>query len=721
MTGGSGVTTSPDAGILGSEERTQISQTREPGAQGAVVPLRKGAVVGRYVILERLGTGGLGEVYRAYDPDLDRQVAVKVLKRGLLVEKGAESLTQRLVVEARSLAKLSHPNVVTVHDVGRVEDRPFIAMELVEGLTLGAWLADSKRGWVEIRDVFVQAAQGLAAAHQRGLVHRDFKPSNVLVGADGIVRVVDFGLARALAGGDGEDHEHASQPSPEPRVATESLTGTGELLGTPAYMSPEQHEGRAAGTKTDQFSFCAAFYEALYGLRPYRGRTQEAIRAAIQHGAIEEPDNQRSVPAWLRRALLRGLAVDPEQRFPTMEALIQSVTRDRRRRRTQWVSVMAGMVISGAAVWGGTQLLRPEPTVVELGTVDTLARAAKEAAAKFYFVFPPPDDIDYPTAFRKVVELEQLDGAARSLGAKRASELRMEFSDTLIRIGDEYWDRDGGRPFATDFYAAALVFSPEDGHAKQRARVSPAELEGLRERAVSRAFRASELDAAVPMLVLAEPDEQARAAKLDELYGPQAGAAGARGTRAALERVVRRKGAKPAATEAAPVKVRPTRADAAATAPLVPEGPSADAADPSADSSGAASQAPAARQGRDPQAARKEVQTAEKALAAGQLGTAEEAFHRALAQDPRHLAALRGLSRLYFERSAYRRSLTFAKRATRASPKDPESRFLLGNAFVKILEYKNAHREYKIAADLGHAGAQRRLTWLEAKLGSSPQ
>ncbi|MFP2913550.1 serine/threonine-protein kinase, partial [Pyxidicoccus sp. 3LFB2] len=272
--------------------------------------VRRGAVLGRYVVLDKLGAGGMGVVLSAYDPKLDRKVALKLVRS--LKGHGAAELQQRLLREAQAVARLSHPHVIAVFDVGTVDERLFMAMEFVEGPTLRKWLTATKRDWREVLAAFQQAGQGLAAAHAAGLVHRDFKPDNVLVDTRGRVRVTDFGLARF-------EHVPASvlpsgALSPE-AVPQDGLTRTGSLLGTPGYMAPEQWDGQEVDARGDQFSFCVALHEALYGVRPFaRGTPPDFTQ-------LQPIPAQTPVPAWVRRVVLRGLSVAPEARFTSMDAL----------------------------------------------------------------------------------------------------------------------------------------------------------------------------------------------------------------------------------------------------------------------------------------------------------------------------------------------------------------------------------------------------------------
>ncbi|HGG58121.1 MAG TPA: serine/threonine protein kinase, partial [Nannocystis exedens] len=313
-------------------------------------------LVGRYRIEGQLGAGGMGVVYRAYDPELDRRVAVKLLREDTVADERAR---QRMLREARSMARLAHPNVIHVYDVGIVGDQVFVAMELVIGVSLGAWLMSAPRPWQEVLDRFLAAGEGLHAAHVAGLIHRDFKPENVLVAADGRVRVLDFGLARsavqvsvdetpAHTGGDLEVEPFAHAATFR-RTLGASLTRTGALLGTPRYMSPELCLGRPADARSDLFAFCVALYEGLYGRAPFKGDTVEAyLRAVVAGEVCEPPKDDNSVPPWIWPVLERGLAADPEARYADMSVLLAALRRQEpstKRGLTRPLLLGAGLVV----------------------------------------------------------------------------------------------------------------------------------------------------------------------------------------------------------------------------------------------------------------------------------------------------------------------------------------------------------------------------------------
>ncbi|HNN94558.1 MAG TPA: serine/threonine-protein kinase [Pseudomonadota bacterium] len=376
-------------GVVGNKTRQRLAAVTMDdevfdGPSQDDVAEREPQRVGRFPLIRRLGAGGMGAVYAAYDELLDRRIALKLMHRQ---RGGSVGQKQRTLVEARSLARITHPSIVTVYEVGEAEGHVYISMEYIEGPTLSDWCSDAPRSWRQILEMYLQAGEALAAAHAAGIVHRDFKPDNVLVGKDGRPRVIDFGLARlggqsaasiqlpsALSGEHGlprrpgasgeaqstsngasaaadksGEPEDAAKPEDEPMredegqagedrrpalrargggvlnqpgsAATDPVTRVGSISGTPGYMSPEQYIGGDVDAFSDQFSFCAALFEALYGFLPFSGDTIEQLAEAV-NGPVRPPPPSSKVPVEVHRALLRGLSVDPKGRFPTMDALI---------------------------------------------------------------------------------------------------------------------------------------------------------------------------------------------------------------------------------------------------------------------------------------------------------------------------------------------------------------------------------------------------------------
>jgi tetratricopeptide (TPR) repeat protein/tRNA A-37 threonylcarbamoyl transferase component Bud32 len=306
--------------------------------------------LGRYVILGRLGQGGMGIVYSAFDDALDRRVAIKVIHRNL------DSETRRRAIrEAQALARLTHPNVVAVHDVNLDGDVMWIAMEFVSGETLRTWARARPRTWREVLKVLKQTARGVAAAHTEGLVHRDLKPENVMIGGDGRVLVLDFGLAHGRGAGlDGLDEAVTARMDVDGAAAagalTLQLTPSGLVQGTPAYLSPEQWRGERADAASDQFSWCVMAWELLFDERPFAGETAPDLRRNVLAGAARAPNLARDVPTWLRRLVERGLQSDRARRWPSMAELEAALAADPTRRIQAGGAVLAVAVVLGGGV-----------------------------------------------------------------------------------------------------------------------------------------------------------------------------------------------------------------------------------------------------------------------------------------------------------------------------------------------------------------------------------
>jgi tetratricopeptide (TPR) repeat protein/predicted Ser/Thr protein kinase len=313
------------------------------GAQEVMAPPREAAPsrIGRYVLLEELGAGTFGVVYAAFDPELDRRVAVKLVRRRP-GEPPPREVLERLKREAKALAQVTHPNVIAVHDVGVHGDQVYITEEFVRGSNLGDWLRAEPRSTQKVLEVFQQAGRGLAAAHRAGLVHRDFKPANVLVGEDGRIRVVDFGMARL------EDNDLPASDVGDPTGL--ALTRTGTVVGTPLYMSPEQHRAQPVDPRSDQFSFCVSLYEGLYGQHPFPAETFAQLSQAVLAGDVATPPRSARVPPRVHAAVQRGLRPRPEERFPSMDALLDALALDDRARWRRRAAIGGGVLVLAASV-----------------------------------------------------------------------------------------------------------------------------------------------------------------------------------------------------------------------------------------------------------------------------------------------------------------------------------------------------------------------------------
>jgi serine/threonine protein kinase len=333
--------------------------------------LERGTQLGRYIILRELGAGGMGVVYEAFDPELERPAALKMLH----VQSSANNdeatnshYCNRLIREGQALARLSSPYVPAVFDVGLAQGSPYIATELIRGQTLGKWLAASTRSREDIIRILCQAGEGLASAHAAGLIHRDFKPDNVLVGDDGIARVLDFGIVGSL-GATNDSREHGQSnvqsaiPSGEHSFST-TLTQVGSLLGTPAYMAPEQHRGEPADDRCDQFSFCVTLFECLTKERPF---SAQAMRTRARRSPEWESfapiyrARSKSLPRALARILKKGLELEPVDRHASMTVLLDALMRYASRRQ-RWRRSAVALSASALTIAALAPVLQPHTT-----------------------------------------------------------------------------------------------------------------------------------------------------------------------------------------------------------------------------------------------------------------------------------------------------------------------------------------------------------------------
>ncbi len=373
------------AGVDDSDNRSDeamASQTRSDDWAATTGRTRDvirapGSHIGHYIVLDQLGLGGMGVVYAAYDPKLDRKIALKVL-RSEGHDETAEVARLRLVSEGRALARVSHPNVVAVYDVGTVQEEVYVAMELVEGASLSQWRKAGARSWTEITEMFVNIASGLIAVHDASLVHRDVKPDNILIDREGRPKVTDFGLARAEHDAP-ESLRRQEQQFVEADLAQErlQLTQTGARLGTPAYMACEQLNGGEASALSDQFAFCVTLWETLYAQRPFKGGSWVSLVLAVTQGEIRQPPaspSGRAMPSWLRRVLERGLSPEPRDRWPSMREL-QAALRagDPKRARRRYLAGLAALGLLGS-LSAGAAWQRSQARDADEAACDQLAR-----------------------------------------------------------------------------------------------------------------------------------------------------------------------------------------------------------------------------------------------------------------------------------------------------------------------------------------------------------
>jgi tRNA A-37 threonylcarbamoyl transferase component Bud32 len=376
---------SPGASMSDQDHWDELAATEADDAEPSAAPAQPAQPaqpaatrIGRFALLERIGAGAMGEVFAAYDEQLDRKVALKIVHPSIEASPTSQA---RLLREARALARLSHPNVVTVFDSGLHDGKVFIAMEFVRGKTLQAWLGESPRSWEAILEVFVAVGRGLEAMHELGLVHRDLKPSNVLIDERGRPRLIDFGIVGDLERPEADAPEPAEDGAAAVVDRLDRLTRTGAMIGTPRYMSPEQFQGCGVSTASDQFSFCVVLFEALYQRSPFGSDGLHSLIAAVLDGRIDTPPRSADVPRELGAVVLRGLQRQPGARWPGMTELLDvlgtvlasyehgvddaSARRSQRRIGSMLIAAMVAVLTCGLALVGAGS--------IELSSTTTLA------------------------------------------------------------------------------------------------------------------------------------------------------------------------------------------------------------------------------------------------------------------------------------------------------------------------------------------------------------
>ena len=396
-----------------------------PASSSSQMTLARDSPVGRYRIERLVGAGGMGVVYAARDSELNRVVALKLLRIG-----GTSSEPRaRLLREAQTMASLSHPNLVPIFELGNQDGDDFLAMELIDGPTVDHWQREKPRDWREILRVFLEAGRGLEAAHNAGVVHRDFKPGNVLIGPDGRARVTDFGLARP----------DALVAAAAPANASVFLTQAGSLLGTPAYMSPEQLDGKSADVRSDQFSFSVSLVEALSGARPFAGRTLDELRATIRTG---KPAVLRGIKSpILRRALARGLSFDSKARFASMSTMLDELGAALKPRASvarMAVAVLGGLLLLVGVFFSWQRLVEPpreatrvlEPRATQIAEAQTPEAARKLSGANEQGV-----DLALHPGEQKVLSFAGIQRVA--LAKAEVAEVKTIGNDQLLVIGKE--------------------------------------------------------------------------------------------------------------------------------------------------------------------------------------------------------------------------------------------------------------------------------------------
>jgi len=709
----------------------------------------------RYKIHRWLGEGGMGVVYLAEHIDIERKVAMKILRFDLSQQ---ERIAQVFRDEARAASRIGSPNIVEIYDFGELKDgRLFFCMELLDGADLvpeseGDFMSPSR-----LIAIVRQICKGLHAAHLAGIVHRDIKPENIIVvdrnGRPDTVKLVDFGIAAMLAS---------------------NTDGSATIAGTPHYMAPEQITGASFDGRLDIYALGCMAYELLAGRPPFDAdEIEDLLRMQLSDEAtpLSQLVPERDIPPALEAVIMKCLAKDPAERWSDMadfeaalcEAQVAAklttmwddlplpeVEPDRRERllrempspmaeldpgnQRKWLwPAVAGVsaLVAGLAI--AFVFMRGAPTEEEVSLIDQLTTQARQAAALTYYVYPPIDDPDSATSYRKVLELEGLSGSADAPGDERGEELREQFAETLITLGDKYWEDKAARRFAREYYVQALLFDEGNAIARERSGITPGMFLEFKAMAASGEFSEAELRNAQWLNALAAKDQAETEAKLlalqeasdeDGLFAEALAIEAARGAGVDTSRLQRS-------------RKRDTDADAGV-------GDTGDGGDASEEAltgdtdgdlivdepettDGTAkkkkhrrpkdSDEKLGRNKRDPSRAAELADEGVAALRAGKRSQAESLFHQAIAYDSRNAKALGGLSDVYFDTGASQKAVLYAEKAVHAASKNAGYRIKLGDAYYAVLRYRDALEQYEKAKSLGSSSASGRIAKAKAKVG----
>jgi serine/threonine protein kinase len=740
-------------------KHTQMAGTHglaEPAADQPRIRLTPGKVVQgiRYRIIRWLGEGGMGVVYEAEHIDIERRVALKILRFDLSQEA---KMAQVFRDEARAASRIGSKNIVEIYDFGELSDgRLFFCMEMIAG---GDMVPATEDDWVEpprLIGLLRQICKGLSVAHKAGIVHRDIKPENIILvegGGRQTIKIVDFGISAMLAANKDEGNT---------------------IAGTPHYMAPEQITGTKFDGRLDIYATGCMAYELLVGAPPF---VAEDIQTLLQQQLYETPKPikearpEREIPQALADVIMRCLAKDPADRWANMDdfeaalceaqiaaglttpwddlALPEDIDPQRRERLlaqmpnpntiivqqgNRWlVPLLAGaaaLLIGVGVTW---VLVGGKPTEAEVSQIDSLTTEARTAASKTQWVYPPTGEPEAPTALRKIIELEGLEGSANKAGEERAEELRDEFGTTLNGLGDRYWESPEGKPFAREYYTMAWLFDPEDDEARERSGLTPAMMADFQERAANGDFTEAELSAARWLDVLAEEDKELAAKKADELLAMELAAAKDKDRSAGSVLVQSRaldaaRGA--GITVAAAPQPEPIPEPEPEPEPIPEPEPEID---PVIDEAGETEgevideTKPTKKKKKDDEKLGantanpgKAAELAEQGMAALNAGRRSEAtnlFNQSISYDSRNAMSLMGLSDIYFDTGSSQKALLYAEKAVQAAPKNANYRIKLGDAYFKVLRYRDALDEYKKAKSYGSTKADDRIAKAEAKIG----
>jgi tetratricopeptide (TPR) repeat protein len=744
--------------ILGTENLAA------PGNESPKIKLTPGRQIPgtRWRIDRWLGEGGMGVVYEASHVDIERKSALKILRFDLSQQA---RMVQVFRDEARAASRLGSPHIVEIFDFGELSDgRLFFSMELLKGRDLVPENEGETMAPARLIGLLRQVCKGLRVAHDAGVVHRDVKPENVIVvpheGRPDFVKLVDFGISSMLAAG--------------------QQAGGGGIAGTPHYMAPEQIIGDRFDGRLDVYAVGCTAYELLVGRPPFDADEVDKILQMHLHDLPVAPRTVRpdlQIPAALEAVILRCLAKDPANRFPNMDELeaalceaqiaaglttpwddlpvptgidperrakivqqMPSARVERPARSLVW-PIVAGVSTLAAAGLAAI-LLVGGPTDEDKSIVDAITTEARDAAVRGDWTMPPPGEPDTITALRKVLELEGLEGSADALGDDRASDLREEFATALDRYGDRAWDA-GAKRQAREFYLWALAFDENDERALERVDVPPAWIADFRARAEAGDFSENEL----LMGRLAALDTIEDTVRKEEESAKMADAIAQNDMVAPLvmadasdpmAKVVLEKTRERAARRGEGIDDRPAKRPVddppdepiddppeIVDDPAAIDAETAETADAAGDKQSKATKrrrkadpdALIGKAERDPAKASELAQQGEAAYRAGQRSQAASLFNQAIAYDRSNATALMGLSDIYFDTGKNQKAVVYAERAVKASPGNQSYWLKLGDAYYKVLRYKDALTQYEHAKKLGSSKADARIAKVKDKVG----
>lgn len=645
---------------LDSTHPTLLHGQRGPGPRN-YVPLRPGEIVPgtRYELVRWLGDGGMGVVYEARHVDIDRTVALKILRPNISRDPSAAELFRR---EARTASQIGSQHIIEIFDFAELPDgRLLFAMELVDGVPLSVPVRKGPLPPERVVSILRQVCKGLFGAHAAGVLHRDIKPENIMLtqrrGRKDFVKLLDFGVSTMMG---------------------DVSTADGDVLGTPYYLAPEVVSGAEVDERSDIYSLGCTAYEMLVGRPPI---VAETVREIVRMHLTEDPvpirkaNGGEDCPAALEAVVMRCLAKNPDDRYRDMadleaalcEAQIEAhlhtpwddltvpevdperrgrILRDmpdmvsdvamvlepphRRRGLFPIVAAVAVLVVGIAiGIWLATDTVREDPQSERL---ETLTDEVWAAAGKSLYVYPRASAPEEPTAYSLILEMEALRGDIAPLAQQRADKLREELSQTLMTLGDEFWEQEDGLKFAIDYYAQAALLDPSQERARERASLTPGQIALLQHKAEMQDFSADELVAVEPLVVMAEENEEERAARLAKLR-------------------------KQARAESKSLHDK-----------------------------------------------------ARSALEAGDESEARHLLKRAIAKNGRNAQALVDLSELYMKQGQHGRAADLLERAVSTAPKNANYRVRLGDAYFRIPRYRDARDQYARAVELGDKSAS---YWVE--------